>query len=295
MKEIILKQWSADDLSYNKQLILSFCHCNKNGVMSWAEILRFTSDAAGEDFTMRDMPWTYLMEKNLVFVVSRVSFHVLKNPVYDQNITLRTWEEAPQGPLFVRRFQITDTQTGEVLINAFTIWTLLDVKLRKIIPSKAFDLRVAPTLSSDYDGIKPGKISLPENAEIIGEHKVVFSDMDANGHVNNSKYINFAIDNLPEEFHNIIFKDMRLNYSKEAKDVWAYINENIPNDNSQIKEKSLAQSKDKSIEKSIDKKKEIAKEHSNLNNQSNVSIESVEKEKSVHIENENKEDEEKNN
>jgi len=216
MKEIILKQWSAEDLSYNKQLILSFCHCNKNGVMSWAELLRFTSDAAGEDFTFRDMPWTFLMERNLVFVVSRVSFHILKMPVHDQNITLRTWEEAPQGPLFVRRFQITDTHSGEVLINASTIWTLLDVASRKIIPSKAFDLRTVPTLSTDYDGIKPGKITSPENMSQIGTHKVVFSDMDANGHVNNSKYINFAIDNLPEEYQNKKYTDMRLNYSKEA-------------------------------------------------------------------------------
>jgi len=50
----------------------------------------------------------------------------------------------------------------------------------------------------------------------IGNHKIVFSDMDANGHTNNSKYINFVLDALPAEFQNKTYKDFKINYSKEA-------------------------------------------------------------------------------
>jgi len=40
--------------------------------------------------------------------------------------------------------------------------------------------------------------------------------MDANGHTNNSKYINFVLDSLPEEYQNMTYKDFKINYSKEA-------------------------------------------------------------------------------
>ena len=52
--------------------------------------------------------------------------------------------------------------------------------------------------------------------ETIAKHTVKYSELDANGHTNNSKYINFVIDNLPSEFQKKQIKDLRINYSREA-------------------------------------------------------------------------------
>lgn len=216
MSELIFKQWSEEDLTFFKQHKLNFAECDKNSKMTWSDILRFTSDGAGEDFTMRNLSWQVLKDNGIVFVVTRTSYHVHKMPVADQLITLKTWEEAPQGPLFARRYEILDTNTNDVLISGYSLWTILDTNSHRMVPSKAFSLRPTPSKVTDFAGIKAGKIGEPEGTTEIGSHKVVFSDMDANGHVNNSKYINFVIDNLPEEYQNRTYTDMRLNYSKEA-------------------------------------------------------------------------------
>lgn len=216
MKNYTFKLWNDEDLTYNQQLKLSFAQCDKNTNMSWAELLRLTSDGAVEDFNMRGISWDLLVEEGIIFVVSRVSYHIYKMPKAEQLITLRSWEEAAQGPLFVRRYQIIDTETQEVLINSSSLWTIINFKTRKIIPAKSFSMRPAPTLTTDYDGIKPGKISSPENMEKLGSHTIKFSDMDSNGHANNSKYMNFVIDVLPAEFQDKNYTDLRINYSKEA-------------------------------------------------------------------------------
>lgn len=216
MKEIIFKQWTAEDLSFNFQTKLTFAQCDKNGRMTWAELLRMTSDGAGEDFTMRDMGWQRLSDMGIVFVVSRASFHIIKMPKYEDQITLVTWEEVPSGPLYTRRYEIRNTLTGEVMITSHSLWTLLDFKNKKIVPAKNFTLRPTPEKKTEYDGILSGKISQNEDMQLFGNHKVVFSDCDANGHCNNSKYMNFVMDSLPLEFQDKEFHDLRINYSKEV-------------------------------------------------------------------------------
>lgn len=216
MHEITYNQWHDDDFTFHYEFTPSFAQCTPDFNMSWAEILRITSDKAGEDFTYRDMGWELLKEKGIFFAVSRISYHVIKMPKYNQQISLRTWESAPQGPLATRNYELSDKKTGEVLVVAQTLWTIINFAERKMIPAKAFDMRPTPTIVQNFDGIKPGKISIPAEMETLGNHKIVFSDLDGNGHTNNSKYINFAIDNLPSEFQNKTLKDMRLNYSKEA-------------------------------------------------------------------------------
>ena len=222
MNEYNFRTWNDSDLTFNQQTKLTFAQCDKNGRLTWAELLRLTSDGAGEDFGMRGMGWKFLMENGIFFVVSRSSYHITKMPVAEQFITLQTWEEVAQGPLTTRRYKIIDTQTGEVLVTGFSLFIIINSKTRRLIPAKNFKMRPAPERTTEYDGIAPGKITIPETMTQLGSHKIVFSDLDSNGHTNNSKYMNFVIDSLPENFQNQQFKNLRINYSKEA-----HLNETI--------------------------------------------------------------------
>lgn len=217
MDEVILKERHDDDFTFYKDEKLPFTHCTPDRNMSISEIFRFTSDAAGEDFSLRGMSWPFLEDKGLVLVLSRASYHIIKMPVADDVITLKTWESAAQGPLCTRNYEIYKYGTDELLVKGQTLWTILDFKNKRLMPAKAYPYRPAPTVVTDFDGIKCGKIAIPENMETIGTKKVLYSDLDANGHSNNSKYINFVLDLLPPEYQTKLYKDIRLNYSKETK------------------------------------------------------------------------------
>lgn len=216
MREAALKQWHTEDFIFYKQFYISFAQCTPDRNLSWSEILRITTDAAGEDFTDRGMPWTFLQEKGIVLIVSRISFHVNKMPVYNSIVTLKTYEAAPMGPLCTRMFELRDPETDELYISGLSLWTCVDFINNKLMPAKAFPYRPCPTNIAEFDGIKAGKITIPENMVTISKHIIQYSELDANGHTNNSKYINFAIDSLPPEFQKKQIKDLRLNYSKEA-------------------------------------------------------------------------------
>ena len=53
--------------------------------------------------------------------------------------------------------------------------------------------------------------------ELWHERTICLSDIDANGHANNSRYGAFVEDALPPAYRNRTFTDFRLNYSREAK------------------------------------------------------------------------------
>lgn len=215
--DVILKECHDDDFTFYKDNKIPFGVCTPERKLTFSELLRFTSDAAGEDFTLRNMSWSFLKEKGLVFIISRISYHFYKHPQADQLITLKTWESAAQGPLATRNYEIYDSETKELLIKGQTLWTVLDIANQRLMPAKAFSLRPTPTNVCDYEFYKPGKISIPEDIQTIATRTVLYSDTDANGHTNNSKYINFVMDALPPEYRTKAFTDLRLNYSKEAK------------------------------------------------------------------------------
>lgn len=217
-KELTFREYYEEDdrIIFNKTLKVNFGQCDKNRKMHLSELLLLTSDVAVEDFTMRGITWEVLTEKNYALLVSRTSFHIIRMPQKDQFIKVRTWEEKETGLQFTRRFEIIDENTQEILVTASTLWILVDLKTRRIIPAAKFDLRDRPLSTSDYAGIAPGKIMLPEEAVSAGKRIVRFSDMDANGHVNNSKYGNYVYDCLPEELQDKDVREIRINYSKEA-------------------------------------------------------------------------------
>ena len=53
--------------------------------------------------------------------------------------------------------------------------------------------------------------------KLLEERKVRFSEIDSNNHVNNSKYADFALDCLPEEYYQKDFTDIRINYATEMR------------------------------------------------------------------------------
>ena len=57
MKELALRQYHTEDFTYYKEVRLSFAQCTPEHNITLAELLRITSDMAGEDFDDRDMGW----------------------------------------------------------------------------------------------------------------------------------------------------------------------------------------------------------------------------------------------
>lgn len=201
---------------YNEEMNISFNQCDKNHRLSFYDILKISSDAAVTDYDRIGLTWQRFHDLKTVFVVSRISFKFHKFPTAAQNIRVKTWTETSLPLQFVRMYNFYDAESGELLISSTSHWLYLDLDSRRIIRTKDFKEKNVPEYKTEHLAIEPGKIVIPENLKFLCERPIWYSDIDANGHMNNARYGAFVVDSLPAEYQNKEFTDFRLNFSKEA-------------------------------------------------------------------------------
>ena len=216
MDKINFLQYHDENGVFHKEFKLTFGQCNKNKKILLSQLLLLTSDTAVEDYHQQGYTWEMLCQHHMFILMSRLSLHFIKRPVTNQFITIETWEEKPDGIQLNRKYRIIDTNTKEELVLGSSSWMVVDTETRRIIPAKHFTLRPAPTKVTEFNGMPLGKIVVPENLQHLDNRVIRFSDVDANGHTNNSRYGDFIMDALPQSLQDSEFSDIRINYSHEA-------------------------------------------------------------------------------
>ena len=109
---------------------------------------------------------------------------------------METWHKGMNGPFSIRDFEVRDAVTSEILVRCTTSWVLVDLDSRHLV---RIDRCIGPILEKTAvmkDAIaKPaGKIKVWSETALSLSHKVLFSDIDYNMHVNNAKYMEWALD-----------------------------------------------------------------------------------------------------
>lgn len=210
------RQWHDSDLTFNNEMMIYFCQCDLRSNLILSELLRITTDTAVEDYNQRGLSYKFLQEHDAAILVSRVAFNIHRMPQANEHILIRTWEETPEALQLMRPYEIT-AMDGTRLVSGYSAWLLVHYSSHRIIRTKDFTLRPPVTRKEEHDCPYPGKLALPENLESLGEHIIGNSEIDANGHVNSSRYGALTVDALPEKYADKEFTGFRLNYVKEAK------------------------------------------------------------------------------
>ncbi|MBQ0007000.1 MAG: hypothetical protein KBS57_06330 [Alistipes sp.] len=140
--------------------------------------------------------YSHLLEHNITWVLSRMKTEYVKSPIFLQDTVMETWHKGMNGPFSIRDFEVRDASTSEILVRCTTSWVLVDLDSRHLV---RMDRYIGPLLEQTAikkDAIvKPaGKIKPRSEITFAMSHKVLFSDIDYNMHVNNAKYMEWAID-----------------------------------------------------------------------------------------------------
>ena len=108
----------TDSSFYQEQMEVRFCHCDPSHRMKMSELFRVMTNMADMAFEFRGMDHQYLMEREVVFLISQVSVLVHRMPVQTDVIQVATWEEKTERARFLRNFCVWDAKTGETMVEA---------------------------------------------------------------------------------------------------------------------------------------------------------------------------------
>lgn len=155
------------------------------------------------------------LDKGALWVVSRMAVQFNRPLRYDEHIVLQSWPGETMHFIFPRYYRILDA-AGESVLEASGLWTLIDRTTRKIIFPKELGISI-PGADRPGQLELPGGLASPELPEHF-TREVQYSDIDLNGHVNNTRYLNWADDLFDEPFHAAhACKLLQINYEKEIR------------------------------------------------------------------------------
>lgn len=134
-------------------------------------------------------------ERGLAFLLSRISVRI-EQPLYAyDNIEVQTWICESKGLHFGRCYCIL--RDGKVAAEAYSDWGLMDLRAKRLLRSNEFDYGFAPDTPLPAELSKRVHYPSLELMEEVGMRKIVYSDIDYNGHMNNTRYPDMLCDFTP--------------------------------------------------------------------------------------------------
>ena len=135
------------------------------------------------------------LDKGLLWVVTQQSVSFARMPEYDECLTLLSWPGKTMHLFFPRFWQILD-ERGDIIIEASSLWGLMDAHTRKLTFPEEYGIDL-PDLSEGRSIPLPTRIRA-QQAEIVQSFTVPYSYVDLNGHMNNARYLDVAENVMPE-------------------------------------------------------------------------------------------------
>ncbi len=209
----------TDSSLYQEQMEVRFCHCDPSHRMKMSELCRVMTNMADMAFEFRGMDHQFLMEKELVFLISQVSVQVIRMPEQTDLIQIATWEERIERAKFIRNFCVWNVKTGEVMIEASSTWMLVNPVTRSILRPAQFGGSLFPMPEETSAAPAFKRLKMPETEEGVvsaGARKIVYSDLDGNGHVDNTRYIEMTADVLSERMLEAPIDTLQVVFNKET-------------------------------------------------------------------------------
>ena len=156
-------------------------------------------NTAGIDAQNTEFGLSALTQENRSWVLSRFAIELDYRPSQYAEYNMNTWVNTNTRMLSTRNFELFDEQ-GTMFGRAVSQWCVIDFKRRMPVNLDELADKFAPYLCDAPSPCEAPRKMLPIEPQQQREHKVVYSDIDFNRHVNTMRYIVMMIDMLPIEY-----------------------------------------------------------------------------------------------
>ncbi|VNM26155.1 acyl-ACP thioesterase [Streptococcus pneumoniae] len=203
-------------LTYQMKMKIPFDMADMNGHIKLPDVILLSLQVSGmQSIALGVSDKAILEEYNLVWIIVEYDIEVVRLPRFAEEITIET-EALSYNRLFCyRRFTIYNEAEQE-LIHMMATFVLMDRDSRKV---HVVEPEIVAPYQSDFDKklIRGPKYESLEEP-ISKDYHVRFYDLDMNGHVNNSKYLDWIFEVMGADFlTHYIPKKINLKYVKEVR------------------------------------------------------------------------------
>lgn len=172
--------------------------CDHAGIARLQSICNYLQETAGIHAEKLHFGYDDMVRHQTTWVLIRLTVKMLRYPRWKDIVKVETWPSELNNYYAYRDFRILD-QTGNEIGRATSQWGVLHLTEKKL---------VKPTSVGVPEGLHQNRAFFPKEEKIPvlnhEDHVVNFtvrrSDLDMNRHVNNVRYIEWALEAVPAEW-----------------------------------------------------------------------------------------------
>ena len=187
------------DLIIDQKYKVSMRDCDLAGAMRPSAMLGLFQDGSGLVLERLGMAVRPLAERGLLWVVARMNCAVHRAPLCEEEIRWLVWPEKPKLGMLPWQYRL-EAAGGELLVSATAVWVMVDAESRSMlserIPHLSFEAPEPPAACMPH---AKGLGKMPELTRRTGR-TVLYSETDMNGHLTNTRYLDWAMDLPPAAY-----------------------------------------------------------------------------------------------
>ncbi len=202
---------------YSKKFEIHYYEVDKYKEASPVAILNYLEETAISHSQAVGLGIDHLSRDGIGWILNKWTIKMERYPLYGDMITVETWPSGFKRFYADREFVIKD-EKGEIMGRASSVWILINIERRR--PTRI------PEHFGELYGIdaKKALVVVPPDEEpshkesFEKEFDIMRSDIDTNSHVNNTKYVGWLLETLPEEvYNNSMLSFLDIEYKKEVE------------------------------------------------------------------------------
>lgn len=216
--------------SYKQNQVISYYMCDRNQQLTLSMLVNLLMEVSENHSAGLGREESFMRERGISWIILRYEFSITRMPTYKEEVEIETFA-TEYNKLFTYREFIVKDKHNRQLIQVKATFALMNNATRKMnrISSEVVEPYGAEFSKRIRRSTKPQDVN-SNQAEEKG-YTVRYFDIDANQHVNNSKYIEWLLDSLSPAFlsaheiqHGIITFDKEV---KEGDTVKSIVNKRI--------------------------------------------------------------------
>ncbi len=178
-------------------------------------IMDLFQDVAGSHADLLHIGYDDLIKNDLIWMILRNKVEIYNTKPKSDYIIVKTWPHVP-GRVDMDRDYVIYSEDGELIAKGCSKWVICSYTTRKLIRAKDFNYHIDDFCENvNFDEPFDKVIFDDEYGNFkMGEIKTTFLDVDHNGHINNTKYLNYIFICV-EEIQNKEIKKFQIDYLHE--------------------------------------------------------------------------------
>ena len=201
-------------ITFERQYRIAYSDADLRRRLRLSRLFTLLQEAAMDHASLLGAGRENTLDRGILWIVTLQQAIIRRMPVYDEPVRIVTSPGKPKHLLLPRYYRVEDAHGG-TLIEASSLWALMDANTRKAVFPEQCGI-VLPYAETGLETALPRPLPAPRTDKTAA-FTVPFSYVDQNGHMNNTRYFDLAEDRMPDTLRVRSLAEVKAEYSREAR------------------------------------------------------------------------------